>query len=287
VGLLTLQWRQNAAVGTTQHVVSMTLADLIGQTLGRTALSQQEHDVIVQLQRDLLPPPVAVGGLDVAVGYQPAMSVVGLGGDFYDLIVSDAGRVFAVIGDISGHGSRAVAVMSELKSVVQHLLRSGASIGTVCAQADLLLVRRDMLATAQICEIDLDQHVLRYVNAGHPYPILRQVDGTTTTLRSGHRPLLGLAEGGDILNDVASTPFSEGDVLLLYTDGLIERRDQPIDDAIDQLVHLVRDEHIATMDVLVSRLQERLLRPDERSDDDVALLAVRCLGSERRGDAND
>lgn len=278
VAMLRVTWRPHEPVGVVQHAVLITLTDLIGQTLSRTARSQREHDVVVQLQRDLLSPPVEISRLEVAVGYQPALGVVGLGGDFYDLVVSDAGRVFAVIGDITGHGSRAVAAMSELKSVMQHLLRSGASIELVCAQADLLLLRRDMYATMQICEIDVDDHTLRYVNAGHPYPVIRRADGATTTLRSGHRPLLGLPESGTIVNEVASTPFGDGDVLLLYTDGLIERRDQPIDEAIDGLVDLVRELGAGTIAGLVGELQERLHPLGERSDDDVALLALRHLG---------
>lgn len=273
VGVLEVRWRRADAIGTTQHAVIITLADLIEQTLKRTARAQQEHDVIVQLQRDLLSTPAAIGGLDVAVSYQPALSVVGLGGDFYDLIVSDQGRVFAVIGDIAGHGSRAVAAMSELKSVVQHLLRSGASIEVVCAHADLLLARRDMLATAQICEIDLDQQVVRYVNAGHPYPIVKRADGEVILLRSGHRRLLGLV--GDVRTEVASTPFAVGDVLLLYTDGLIERRSEPIDDAIDALARTVADAETVTMQLFVSDLEAHLVNSGERSDDDIAVLAVR------------
>lgn len=273
VAVLEVRWRRADAIGTTQHAVIITLTDLIEQTLERTARAQQEHDVIVQLQRHLLSTPAAIGGLDVAVSYQPAMSVVGLGGDFYDLIVSDQGRVFAVIGDIAGHGSRAVAAMSELKSVVQHLLRSGTSIEVVCAQADLLLARRDTLATAQICEIDLDQQVVRYVNAGHPYPIVKRANGEAILLRSGHRRLLGLV--GDVRTEVASTPFAVGDVLLLYTDGLIERRNEPIDEAIDKLARTVADAETVTMQLFVSDLEAHLVNSGERSDDDIAVLAVR------------
>ncbi len=191
-GLLIVRWRPNVAVATTQLAVITTLANLVGQTVERTSRAQLEHDIILQLQRDLLPPPVDVIGLDVEVAYLPAMSVVGLGGDFYDVISVDDGHVFVVIGDITGHGSRAVVAMSELKSAVQQLLRSGTPIDVVCSHADVLLAQRGMLATVQICEIDLAAGIVRYVNAGHPYPILRRADGDTHALRSGHRRLLGL-----------------------------------------------------------------------------------------------
>jgi serine phosphatase RsbU (regulator of sigma subunit) len=272
-GLLIVRWRATVAVATTQLAVITTLSNLVGQTVERTSRAQLEHDIILQLQRDLLSPPVDVSGLDVEVSYLPAMSVVGLGGDFYDVIVTDQGHVFVVIGDITGHGSRAVVAMSELKSAVQHLLRSGASIDVVCSQADVLLAQRSMLATVQICEVDLAAGVMRYVNAGHPYPILRQADGDTLALRSGHRRLLGLS--GDVRTEVAVTEFSDGDVLLLYTDGLIERRDQPIDEAIAGLVRVVADTSVGSMHTFVADLQARLLDAVERPDDDVAIVAIR------------
>jgi serine phosphatase RsbU (regulator of sigma subunit) len=276
-GVLVVRWRRPGAVATTQLAVITTLANLIGQTVDRTARAQLEHDIILQLQRDLLPPPVAIDGLDVEVSYLPAMSLVGLGGDFYDVIASEEGRVFVVIGDITGHGSRAVAAMSELKSAMQHLLRSGASIDLVCAQADVLLAERHMLATVQICEFDLELEVVRYVNAGHPYPILRRASGETVSLQAGHRRLLGLS--GEVHTVVASSPFSEGDALLLYTDGLIERRDQPIDVAIAGLVRLVADSKVDSMPAFVAHLQARLLDAAERTDDDVAIVAIRNSGS--------
>jgi len=182
-----------------------------------------------------------------------------------------------VIGDITGHGSRAVAAMSELKSAVQHLLRSGASIDFVCSQADVLLAQRNMLATVQICEVDLEAGILRYVNGGHPYPILRKADSATVSLQGGHRRLLGLS--GEVQTEVASCAFSTGDVLLLYTDGLIERRDQPIDDAIAGLVRVVADADITSMEAFVEHLQTRLLNATERPDDDVAIVAIRNSGS--------
>jgi serine phosphatase RsbU (regulator of sigma subunit) len=146
----------------------------------------------------------------------------------------------------------------------------------VCSQADVLLAQRNMLATVQICEFDLELEVLRYVNAGHPYPILRRAGGETFSLQAGHRRLLGLS--GEVHTDVASCAFGEGDALLLYTDGLIERRDQPIDVAIAGLVRLVADSKSESMAALVAHLQARLLDSVERPDDDVAIVAIRNDG---------
>jgi serine phosphatase RsbU (regulator of sigma subunit) len=203
------------------------------------------------------------------------LSVVGLGGDFFDVVVSERGLVFAVIGDITGHGPRAVAVMSELKSVIHQLLRSETDLVDVIAQADQLLDRRDVLATAQVFELDLSARSIRFVNAGHPYPVLRRADGSVVLLRDGHRALLGLADHATIATTPSTITFDEGDVLLLYTDGLIERRDSDLDTAIQRLATRVAAVDDRSMAELVRRLEHELANPDGRVDDDIALLALR------------
>jgi len=280
IARLVLGWRRSLVLGPAQSAVFDTMVDMIGQTLERTALTEQEHQVIVQLQRDLLPQPPHMPGLDVAVRYQPAMTVVGLGGDFYDLIVGPTGRVFVIIGDVTGHGSEAVAAMAELKAVIHNLLGSGSTLGTVCDEADLLLDRRGMYATAQIAEIDPHLHTIRLINAGHPYPVLLRGNGPVELLTSGHRPLLGLRSPVPTVDRAVTISFEAGDALLLYTDGLIERRTQSIDVGIQGLVALV-DEH--GRESSATELVDRVLAAAQESgngdktDDDVALLAVRLL----------
>lgn len=277
---LVLAWPRPTLLGAAQSAVFDTMVEMIGQTLERTALTEQEHQVIVQLQRDLLPAPPDLPGLDVAVRYQPAMSVVGLGGDFYDVIAGDGDRVFVIIGDVTGHGSEAVAAMAELKAVIQSLLRGGAAVDAVCDQADLLLARRGMYATAQIAEVDGRSHRVRLVNAGHPYPVLRHADGSVELLTGGHRPLLGLSGAESPATASATWHFEEGDSLLLYTDGLIERRTQSIDVGMQMLLDLVH-EHGA--DGTAAQLVDTVLHASmasangDKTDDDVALLVVRLL----------
>ncbi|MEQ1701088.1 MAG: SpoIIE family protein phosphatase [Ilumatobacteraceae bacterium] len=281
IGHLVLDWPRPLVLGPAQSAVFDTLVEMIGQTLERTALTEQEHQVIVQLQRDLLPPPPSLAGLDVAVHSEPAMSVVGLGGDFYDVLPRDGDRLFVVIGDVTGHGSEAVAAMAELKAVIQHLLRSGSDLGAVCDEADQLLDRRGMYATAQIAEIDPRRHTVRLVNAGHPYPVLRRADGSADLLTGGHRPLLGLGSIAPTPRPPATTThLAAGDTLLLYTDGLIERRTAAIDIGMQLLVDLVRTDGGAgsAAEIVDHVLHGSLARGNgDKTDDDVALLVVRLL----------
>ena len=188
-----LGWPEHRPMNPTEDAVLATVADLIGQTLERTALSDQEHEVILQLQRALLPEGPAINDVDVASAYSPAMSTVGLGGDFYDVLAVTRHRSLLVIGDITGHGAEAVAAMAELKSVIHHLLRSTMTLESTLQQADVLLADRGILATAQIVEIDTHDNVVRFLNAGHPYPILRPYGQPPRLLTDGRRPMLGLA----------------------------------------------------------------------------------------------
>jgi serine phosphatase RsbU (regulator of sigma subunit) len=285
IARLVLRWRRPMLLGAAQSAVFDTMVEIIGQTLERTALTEQEHQVIVQLQRDLLRPPPALRALDVAVRYQPAMSVLGLGGDFYDVIAGDDEVVFVVIGDVTGHGSEAVAAMAELKAVTQSLLRGGRGLETVCEEADLLLARRGMYATVQIAELDSQRRTMRLVNAGHPYPVLRRAGGEVELLTGGHRPLLGLGGASSSPTPAAMGPFEPGDALLLYTDGLIERRSQSIDTGMQVLVDLLTEHggHGTSAD-LVDQVVTASQAPGngDRTDDDMALLVVRL-----RSDAAD
>ena len=273
VVLVRVEWASPRAPTQTEDAVLDTVSDLIGQTLARTALADQEHEVIVQLQRDLLPDVPSVDGLDIAFRYAPAMTVVGLGGDFYDVIAATEGRTFVVIGDITGHGSEAVAAMAELKSVVHHLLESDHPMESVMDQADLVLDRRVYLATAQIVEIDTERDTVRYLNAGHPYPVLRPHGRQGRLLIDGHRPMLGLGTATDIR--AAEEAFEIGDLLLLYTDGLIERRDRAIDQTMDDLVTVVGEVTQDSADDIVDQIQVRGSAAARRVDDDIALIAVK------------
>jgi phosphoserine phosphatase RsbU/P len=281
IARLVLTWPRPTLLGPAQSAVFDTLVEMIGQTLERTALTAQEHQVIVHLQQDLLRPPPDLPGVDVAVRYQPAMSVVGLGGDFYDVVAGGSGRFFVVIGDVTGHGSEAVAAMAELKAVIQSLLRGGRSLEAVCEEVDGLLARRGMYATAQIAEIDTGSHTLRMVNAGHPFPVVRHADGTVALLVDGHGPLLGLGSTPSPPRCSATLAFNPGDALVLYTDGLIERRTQSIDDGMRRLVDVVRQHGgNSTAADLVDRVLTLSMAGEaaDKTDDDVALLVVRRLG---------
>jgi hypothetical protein len=273
VGRLRLEWPASRVLNPIEEALLATVSDLIGQTLERTALSDQEHEVVVQFQHALLAELPTIAELDIASGYSPAMSVVGLGGDFYDAVVVDPNRTYIIVGDITGHGPEAVATMAELKSVIHHLLSSGTTPESTLEEMDVLLARRGVLATAQIVEIDTRRNVLRYVNAGHPYPVLRRRDGRTSLLTNGHRRMLGL--GRSSAATPGQAPFAAGDLLLLYTDGLIERRTQAIVYSMNDLIDAVAEIDEPSLHDFIDRVRAIGSTDEGRVDDDIALIAVR------------
>ena len=166
--------------------------------------------------------------------------------------------------------------MAELKSVIRHLLNSELTLESTIHQADLFLTRQGVLATAQIVEIDTARQKLRYLNAGHPYPILRPCDGPPVLLTEGHRPMLGLGtETSDVT--AADVPLTAGDLLLLYTDGLIERRTRHIQQCMSDLMSAVSTIQEHSMSDLLDQVLAICSTFENRADDDIALIAVRCL----------
>jgi len=280
VATIELGWTTRVGRTPTLHAVLDTIAELVGLTLSRTGLYDQEHELITELQTALLPPTPTVDGLEIEVRYEPASQAVGIGGDWYDVVTADDGRCFAVIGDVSGHGAAAVTTMAQLKAVIAHLLAVHTPADDVYEHADAMLVQQGSQATAQIVQFDPDRKALTVSTSGHPDALLRRADGSVVLVAGHRRPLLGVRwHEDDRAVEGELIPFGTGDVLLMYTDGLIERRRKPIDEQIRRLA-----EAFGALDVggelapAVDRLIEIACAPTEEDtaiDDDRALIAIR------------
>lgn len=252
--------------------VLRTVARLAEAALGRTEVHQHEHELVEQLQAALLGHDTPSDHLDVAVRYEPAVSLLGMGGDFYDAIRGDRDD-FLVVGDVTGHGPSAVASMAELKTLTRHLLMRGDDLVEVCAQLDDLLLRQGSFATMAIVAVDRDTEVIRHLSAGHPYPLLR-CSGTWTAVTDGRRSLLGVAP------DVAVVPsthrFAAGDAVVLFTDGLVEERRTPLHESIEHVRRLVTGWPQGSAAALADRIvaQQTTERQPSRTDDDIAVLVA-------------
>ncbi len=242
-------------------------------------LYEREHAVAEQLQRSLLPDLPEVPGLDVAPVYLPGSTAAQVGGDWYDLFSLPDGVLGVAIGDVMGHDLQAAASMGQLRSVLRSYAWQGSTPATVLASLDELVQGLHMaaLATAVYARLTLPDAgrpgLLRFANAGHLPPVLRLPDGTTTLLDGAPGLLVGAALGTERLEHEVEVPA--GSVLLLCTDGLVERRGLDPDDGLERLRSVVEASGAATArgladDVLAALAADTL-------DDDVALLVVRVL----------
>ncbi len=256
------------------HLEAQLLLQLT-QALGAAAEAQraqdQEHRIAITLQRSLLPRELpTVPGYDMAVRYEPASPEAEVGGDFYELSMHE-GRLLVAIGDVVGHSLHAATVMAEIRYAIRAYAVEGHSPGTIVGLTDELMARLIPGELATLCVIELDPVTGRgrLANAGHLPPLLIS-EGQVTEVR--HRaPLLGLKRPRP-----ADLEFGipHGSTLLLYTDGLIERRDVSIRDGIAELSQLaVRVD--ADLDVYCERLLAQLTSPP--NTDDVAVVALRRL----------
>jgi serine phosphatase RsbU (regulator of sigma subunit) len=228
-------------------------------------------DVAVTLQRAVLGPTVLPDGF--AVHYEPATGTLEVGGDWYDVVDLPDGLYGVVVGDVVGRGLDAAAVMGQLRSAGRALLLETGSPSHVLSALDRFaaLVPGAAVSTVFCAVIDAHAGTLRYSSAGHPPAILVEADGRARFLEdAGSMPLAVRAGRERPEADAVLTP---GSTLLLYTDGLVERRDEVIDEGMARAVEVVTGGRHLPPAELAELLTERLLT--DAPDDDVAFLLYR------------
>jgi serine phosphatase RsbU (regulator of sigma subunit) len=246
------------------------VADLCAQSVERSRLFDAEHRVRRDLELTVLPPPPHMEGLDLATHYEPATAAVGMGGDWYDAIALDDRRMCLVVGDVTGHGAAAVAAMTQLRTVVHTLVVGGMTLPDVLVRTSAMMQRDGLgYATVLLAVVDLERGAVDYVMAGHPPALVRQPGGAVLALTGGRHSVLGIDLAA---KPVGYVPFPVGASLVIYTDGLIERRDTEIATAVDRLVVHVRDAGPLAARALADRLLAA--RPSVGAAQDDASLVV-------------
>ncbi len=235
------------------------------------ARAQFFTEVAVTLQRAVLGPTALPEGF--AVHYQPAAGTLEVGGDWYDVVDLPGGRYGVVVGDVVGRGLDAAAVMGQLRSAGRALLLESRSPAHVLSALDRFaaLVPGATCSTVFCAVIDPAALTLRYSSAGHPPAVLVDELGRSDLLEGAGGLPLAVLEGDRPEAQVSLPP---GSTLLLYTDGLVERRDEAIDEGTTRAVEaLVSGRHLATP-ALAGLLTDQLLA--DAPDDDVAFLLYRA-----------
>ncbi|MGW7238325.1 PP2C family protein-serine/threonine phosphatase [Streptomyces sp. NPDC054804] len=235
----------------------------------------RQRRVALKLQEAMLRSPDLSRHRDVAVRYLPALDSLNVCGDWYDAVDLADGRFAVAVGDVVGHGLEAATVMGRLRSALSAASRAVA--GPAQALELLGLYARSIdgaLATTVVSVlIDTRSQLIIYSSAGHPPPALLHPDGHCTLLDQATDPPLG-ARPRHVPRPQAGIEYSRGSTPVLYTDGLIERRDEDIDTGIHRLTDTLEErcigldpEHVA--DTLLTHL-----RVSKGASDDIALVVV-------------
>lgn len=210
----------------------------------RTAHVQEKyeavHDVVVELQRALLSMSLPVlPTATVAARYLVAAHDQAAGGDWFDAFVLDDGRLALVVGDVVGHGVVASAAMGQLRAVLEELLRTERELETVLARLDTYAAHSPSMraATVVVVLLDPDTGQVVYGRCGHPAPLVLSEDGTSRLLDAG----VGGPLGTGAVQSLAHTTLAPGEVVLLYSDGLVERSGHSLDEGVRELAKVAGD----------------------------------------------
>jgi serine phosphatase RsbU (regulator of sigma subunit) len=276
VGALTLgRGPDRQPLNQTEAATAAEVADRASMALDHAQSFGRVRDFSEQLQLSMLEDPVRPDGFDIAVLYTPASQAAQVGGDWYDAFVQPDGATMLVVGDVIGHDSAAAAAMGQLRSMMRGIAYSaGGSPADVLTSVDHTMrgLGVDTIATSVVAKLVRDSSGsarMQWSNGGHPPAVVLRPDGSTLLLEE-HDMLLGLAEDEQRVDH--ELELEPGSVVLLFTDGLVERRGHSLAEGFETLRAVVQ----ACRDMPVQDLVDHVHRamvPSE-PEDDVAVLAV-------------
>ena len=243
----------------------------------QSLLSRAERAGALELQRSLIPAaPPEVSGLELAARYSPGKAIVG--GDWYDVFTLPSGEVGIVIGDVAGNGLPAAVVMGRMRSALRAYALDNDDPAVVLRKLNRKMLHFEPEATATVlyAVVDTATGRVRLSSAGHPPPVLALPEGPAESVDMKFDVLIGLGEG--VPRRTLTLTLPPGALLCFYTDGLIERRNEPILEGVARLCEAAyagppEAVGAAVMSALIGR---------QAAPDDVALLIARRVPPERR-----
>lgn len=248
----------------------------VGLAMDHVRLTEGEHVLAETLQRAMLPDLDHIDSLDVWTYYSPNAEHAQVGGDWYDVVHLGEDVIGAVVGDVVGHDVEAAAAMGQLRSVLRTFASELHDPGTVLSRLDGMVesmrIRRPaslVYTTLQPSQVRPGDWTLRYSSAGH-LPGLLVSAGEVTEMSEARGRLMGFGDGE---RSTAELPLEPGDVLVLYTDGLVERRDRPVHDGVTRLRETLL---AAAAETDAAGVGEQVLRQFAAPpEDDIAVVVIR------------
>ncbi len=288
LGLLTLWCQAGRTMTGDEFSGAREVADRIGLALDNGRLYRQQAQLAEELQRSMLTQPFQPDHAEVAVRYTPAAEAARVGGDWYDAFLQPGGSMMLVIGDVVGHDTAAAAAMGQLRGLLRGIAAySDAGPSEVLRGLDAAMTLLDLqtLATAAVARLEQDADDLAagrtrlvWANAGHLEPLVLHADGTLSAPGSWQGDLL-LGVDSSTWRREQEMVIERGATVLLFTDGLVERRGEDLDTGLTRLRQAVTELAGRPLPDLCDELVERLVHG--RPDDDVALVAVRLHPQDR------
>ncbi|MGW5492248.1 SpoIIE family protein phosphatase [Streptomyces olivaceoviridis] len=256
-----------------QHWTEVALAATRDQLAHTEQQAVERNRLTLQLQHAIMPPaqaPLRVPGLQVAVRYRPAETEHLVGGDWYDAVVLPSGLVLLCVGDVAGHGIEAATSMVVLRNALRGLAVTGAGPAQLLSWLNIVAHHLTGAVTATaVCGLyDGERRTLRWARAGHLPPVLvREADATALP------PVKGLLLGAvpEARYEETEVQLAAGDTLLMYTDGLIERRDRSVEESLSYLLDTAR----AAPSTLDQQLDRLLTYSRSDTDDDTCIVGIR------------
>jgi phosphoserine phosphatase RsbU/P len=237
---------------------------------------ERERTVARRLQESLLALPAPRDErFAVAARYLPSEAGLDVGGDWHQTFMLDADTVAVAVGDVVGRGLDAASTMGQLRSATRALAGTGIGAARVLEQMSWFVQDLPLgpMTTVAYAELDLKATRLSYACAGHPPPLLVLPNEPATLLWDGRSPPLGAIDGARVQAEIALQPNAR---LLIYTDGLVERRRVPLDTSLERLAAAVDAHRDDGLEELLDALVAELL-PGRAHSDDVCVLALECL----------
>lgn len=256
-----------------QHWTEVALAATRDQLAHTEQQAVERNRLTLQLQHAIMPPtqaPLRVPTLEVAVRYRPAETEHLVGGDWYDAVVLPSGLVLLCVGDVAGHGIEAATSMVVLRNALRGLAVTGAGPAQLLSWLNIVAHHLTGAVTATaVCGLyDPERRTLRWARAGHLPPVVMRT-GEATALPRLKGLLLGALPEAEY--EETEVRLAAGDTLLMYTDGLIERRDRSVEESLSHLLETARSAP-RTLDQQLDRL---LTYSRSDTDDDTCIVGIR------------
>jgi signal transduction histidine kinase/CheY-like chemotaxis protein len=279
VGAVALLWPTPRNFSPDEIDLVGDIAGVAGATIARVQAAEREHRIATDFQDHLLDLSHSSGAVVVSAIYQPASEAMRVGGDWYLVSpLDDVGRVAVCVGDVVGHGLEAATVMGRLRAAAAVTALTAPDPRFVLAAVDRYAstLPGATYATLAFAVIDATDRTMTYMCAGHPYPLLVTAAGDVRYLEDGRLPpLTAPARATDTGPGTAA--FPAGSLLIMYTDGLIERHDESLSRGFDRLAAAASGCAGLPVDAVCSTLLNQLA-PAADHKDDVVVLALRPTG---------